>query len=214
MLDVGVFVWSSARAGLRRFFFIENRAEVHEACGSLGPVSWVGLSRPQEAAATVLVVLAPPRKKPYQEQHALTGNTSPSAASSSCGTIPGTGSRRHSDGIFVVLPLRGAAALDPQPRMRLGRKTSVSQLPDAHEQTETRDARYPGREDVHHQRAERASSEGDCQLRAQLAPTESTHGFGDTVSRPFCPWLQLKNGKGCLYMHLVPPRARKGHLAW
>ena len=32
------------------------------------------------------------------------------------------------------------------------------------------------------------------------------HGFGDTVSRPFCPWLQLKNGKGCLYMHLVRHR--------
>ena len=29
VLDVGVFLWSSARAGPRRFFFfIENRAEV------------------------------------------------------------------------------------------------------------------------------------------------------------------------------------------
>ena len=34
VLDVGVFLWSSARAGLRRSFVIENRAEVHEACGS------------------------------------------------------------------------------------------------------------------------------------------------------------------------------------
>ena len=40
-------------------------------------------------------------------------------------------------------------------------------------------------------------------LRVQLGPTESAHGFGDTVSCPFFPWLQLKNGKGCLYMHLV-----------
>ena len=37
----------------------------------------------------------------------------------------------------------------------------------------------------------------------QLGPTESAHGFGDTVSCLFCPWLQLKNGQGCLYMHLV-----------
>ena len=61
----------------------------------------------------LLVVWAPPRKKRNQEQHALNGNTSASAASSSCGTIPGTGSKRHSDGTSVVLPLRGAAALDP-----------------------------------------------------------------------------------------------------
>ena len=37
----------------------------------------------------------------------------------------------------------------------------------------------------------------------QFGPTESAHGFGDAVTCPFCPWLQLKNGKGCLYMHLV-----------
>ena len=48
--------------------------------------------------------------------------------------------------LLVVLPLRGAAALDPRPRMRLGRKTSVSQLQDAHEPA-TCDARYPGRVD-------------------------------------------------------------------
>ena len=48
----------------------------------------------------VLVVWAPPRKKRNQEQHALTANTSASAASSSCGTIPGTRSKRHSDGTF------------------------------------------------------------------------------------------------------------------
>ena len=41
----------------------------------------------------VLVVWAPPRKKRNQEQHALDGNTSASAASSSCGTILGTGSK-------------------------------------------------------------------------------------------------------------------------
>ena len=34
VLDVGVFLWSSSRAGLRSFFFTENRAEVHEAYGS------------------------------------------------------------------------------------------------------------------------------------------------------------------------------------
>ena len=69
-------------------------------------------------------------------------------------------------------------------------------------------SRYLGREDVCH--------EFDCAgalrellqketalLRVQLGPTESAHGFGDTVSCPFCRWLQLKNGKGCLYMHLV-----------
>ena len=32
--DANVFLWSSARTGLRRFFFFENRAKVHEACGS------------------------------------------------------------------------------------------------------------------------------------------------------------------------------------
>ena len=51
----------------------------------------------------VVVVWAPPRKKRNQEQHALNGNTSASAASSSCGTIPGTGSKRDNDGSFVVL---------------------------------------------------------------------------------------------------------------
>ena len=87
----------------------------------------------------VLVVWAPPRKKRNQEQHALDGKTS--AASSSCVTIPGTRSKRHSDGTFVVLPLRGAAALDPRPRMRLRRKTSASQLQVDHEPAEAcRDA--------------------------------------------------------------------------
>ena len=52
VLNVGVFLWSSARAGLRRFFFVEDRAEVREARGSQDPVSWVGLSHPQEAAAS------------------------------------------------------------------------------------------------------------------------------------------------------------------
>ena len=59
----------------------------------------------------VLVVWAPRRKKRNEERHALNGNTSASAASSSCRSIPG--SKRHSDGTFVVLLLRGAAAQDP-----------------------------------------------------------------------------------------------------
>ena len=42
-------------------------------------------------------------------------------------------------------------------------------------------------------------------LRVQLSPTESAHGFSDTVSCTFCLWLQLKSGNGCLYMHLVAP---------
>ena len=35
--------------------------------------------------------------------------------------------------------------------MRLGSKTSVSQLQDVHEPAETCDARYPGGEDVYHE---------------------------------------------------------------
>ena len=102
----------------------------------------------------------------------------------------------------------------PRPRTRLTRKTSVSQLQDAHEPAETCDARYPGREDV--------CFEFDCAgalrellqseialLRVQLGLTESAQGFGDTVSCPFCPWLQLKNGKGsahALVRHNGPER--------
>ena len=109
--------------------------------------------------------------------------------------------------LFVVLPLRGAAALDFRPRVKLRRKTSVSQLQDAHETAETCDARYLGGEDVYH--------EFDCAwesfFRKKLSTpcatrpdrVESAHRFGDTVSCPFCPWLQLKSGKGCLYVHLV-----------
>ena len=88
------------------------------------------------------------------------------------------------------------------------RKTFVSQLQDAHEPAGTCDARYPGREDVYHE-FDCAGALGEllqkeiALLRVQLGPTESAHGFGDTASCPFCPWLQLKNGKGCLYMHLV-----------
>ena len=67
----------------------------------------------------VLVVWAPPRKKCTQEQHALNGNTSTSAASSSCGVIPGAGSKRRSNVTFVVLPLRGAADPGTRPRMRI-----------------------------------------------------------------------------------------------
>ena len=40
-------------------------------------------------------------------------------------------------------------------------------------------------------------------LRVQLGPTKGAHDFADTVSCPFCPWLQLRNGKECLYMHRV-----------
>ena len=69
VLDVGVFFWSSARAGLRHLFFNENRAEVHEACGPKGPVSWVGLSRPQEAAASS------PRRLGATAQDAQSGRT-------------------------------------------------------------------------------------------------------------------------------------------
>ena len=153
----------------------------------------------------VLVVWAPLRKKRNQEQHALNVNTSASAASSSCGTIPG--SKRHSDGTFVVLPLRGAAALDPRPRMRLGRKTSVSQLQDAHGPAETCDVRYPGRRDVNHEcdcaRALRELlQKGIAPLRLHLCPTESAHGFGDTVSCPFCPWLQ-REARGVCTCNLV-----------
>ena len=46
-------------------------------------------------------------------------------------------------------------------------------------------------------------------LRVQLGLTESAQGFGDTVSCPFCLWLQLKSGKWCLYMHLCPTTGRK-----
>ena len=96
----------------------------------------------------------------------------------------------------------------PRPRTRLTRKTSVCQLQDAHEPAETCDSRYPGREDVYHEfhcaRALRELLQKEiAQPRVQLGPTESAQGFGDTVSCPFCLWLQLKNGKGCLYMHLV-----------
>ena len=129
----------------------------------------------------VLIVWAPPRKKRSQEQHALNGNTSASAASSSCGTIPGTGSKRHSVGTF-----RGAAALDPRPRMSLGRKTSVSPLQNAHQPAETCDARYLGREDVHHEfdcagALRELLQKGIALLRVQLAPTESEHGFGGCI---------------------------------
>ena len=47
-------------------------------------------------------------------------------------------------------------------------------------------------------------------LRLHLCQTESAHGFGDTVSCPVCPRLQLKNGKGCLCMHLVRHHGPKG----
>ena len=74
-----------------RFFFIENQAEVHDV--------WImvsGCPVHEKQLLPVLVVWAPPRKKRNEEQHALNGSTSASAASSSCGTILGTGSKRHS----------------------------------------------------------------------------------------------------------------------
>ena len=89
-------------------FFIEHRAEVHEACGSLGPVSWVGLSRPQEAS------VSGPRRLCATAQEAQSGAARPQREHVRLGcelllrTIPGTGSKRHSDGTF-----RGSAALDP-----------------------------------------------------------------------------------------------------
>ena len=87
----------------------------------------------------------------------------------------------------------------------------MSQWQNPHEPAETCDARYLGREDVY-QEFDCASALREllqkeiAQLRVHLGPTESAHDFGDTVSCPFCPWLQLRNGKGCLHM---PPRARK-----
>ena len=70
------------------------------------------------------------------------------------------------------------------------------------------DARYPSREDVYQEfhcaGALREHLQKEIALvRVQLGPTESAHGFGDTVSYPFSPWLQLTNRKECLYMHLV-----------
>ena len=79
--------------------------------------------------------------------------------------------------LFVVLPLRGAAALDFRPRIKLRRKTSVSQLQDAHKTAETCDARYFGREDVYHE-FDCAGALGEllqkkiALLRVQLGPTE------------------------------------------
>ena len=72
----------------------------------------------------------------------------------------------------------------------------------------------PGREDVHHEFGCEGALRELLQkevvsLRVQLGPTESAHGFGDTVSCPFCPWLQLKNGKGfctCTWWHQAAAR--------
>ena len=48
---------------------------------------WSGCPVHKKQLLPVFVVWAPPRKKRNQEQHALNGNTSASAASSSCGTM-------------------------------------------------------------------------------------------------------------------------------
>ena len=145
-------------------------------------------------------------RSPIKSSTPSMGTRRPSAASSSCGTVPGTGSKRHSDGTFVVLP-----PWTPRPRMRLRRKTSESQLQDAHEPAETCDARCPGREDVYH--------EFDCASalkEVQLVPTESAHGFGDTVSCPFCP-VAAAGERQAVSVHVsgAPPRARKAfRLQW
>ena len=104
----------------------------------------------------------------------------------------------HKKQLLPVLVVWGAASLDPQPR--LGRKTSVSQLQDVHEPAETCDVFHGF--DCAGTLRELLQKEVAL-LRVRLGPTDTAHGFGDTVSCPFCPWLQLKNGKGCLHMHLV-----------
>ena len=83
----------------------------------------------------------------------------------------------------------------------------MSQLQDAHEPAETCDARYPGREDVDHQfdcagplRELYQRKIGRDSVCSSARPR--AHGFGAAVSCPTCLWLQLKSGKGCLYMHL------------
>ena len=160
------------------------------------------MSRPQETAASG------PRRLGATTQEAQSGAARPQWEHVSVGCEhllrddPGhrveEAQRRH---------FRGSAALDPWPRMRQRRKTSVSQLQDAHEPAETCDARCAGRED-----------EFDCAgalrellqkeiapLRVQLGPTESAHGFGDTLSCPFCPWRQGMSA----HAPDAPPRARK-----
>ena len=104
-----------ARTGLRCFFFVRNRAEVHEACGSQGPVSWVAAASSRRLGATA--------------QEAQSGAARPQWEHVG---LDYEFLLRDDPGTFVVLPLRGAAAPDPRPRMRLRRKTSVSQLQDAH----------------------------------------------------------------------------------
>ena len=119
-------------------------------CGPQGPVSWVGLSRPQEAAASS------PRRLSATARRAIKSST-PSMETRrlrlrapSAGRSWALGRRGTVMVLLVVLPLRGAAALDPWHRVRLRRKTSVSQLQDAHEPAKC-DARFPGREDVYHE---------------------------------------------------------------
>ena len=167
--------------------------------GSFSSVSWVGLSRPQLAAAPG------PRRLGASAQEAQSGAARPHCEHVGLGCElllrddPGVeeAQRRYCRGSAVAWRSRSGPS---RPRMRLGRKTSVSQLQDAHEPAETRDARYlrqggrPPRVRLR-QRAERASSEGDCPAPCATRP--------DRERCPFCPCLQLKNGERCLHMHPV-----------
>ena len=68
--------------------------------------------------------------------------------------------------------------------MRLGRKTSVSQLQDATEPAETCDARYPGREDVYHEldcagALRELLQKETALLRVQLGPTVAARRVGN-----------------------------------
>ena len=75
-LDVDAPSSSPVCARLHRFLIVEDRTAVHEAGGTQG------CSIHKKQSLPVLVVWTPPRKKRNQEQHALTGNTSPSAVGS------------------------------------------------------------------------------------------------------------------------------------
>ena len=161
VLDVGVFLWSSARASLRRFFFIRLVGRVVPSTrSSCFQSSSSGRHRARSAmrSSTPSMGTRGPRLR------------APPAGRS-------RGRRGTVTALFVVLPLRGAAALDPRPRKRLARKTSVSQLQDAHEPAETCDARYPGRDDVYREcdcaSAPRELLQNEIALlRVQLGPTE------------------------------------------
>ena len=153
----------------------------------------------------VLVVLAPPRKKRSQEQHALNGNTSASAASSSCGTIPGTGSKRHSDGSFVVLPPRTLASHEAQ---KEDLRKPIAGRPRA-----CRDVRC---EVPRSTMSAIAPAPKESFFRRRLphsvcnSARPKAHGFGDTVSCPFYPMAAAEERQGVsVHAPRAPPRARK-----